>query len=113
MVARPKILCVGQPPNGAESALGATPDFEVVQATSPLEGLAQLAREEFAAVHIYPDSDIGPAEFAKLVQSERILEAIPDGVTLLDAKNAIVWANQPIRNWCRRSLHAKPAPNPP
>ena len=102
MVARPKILCVGQPPNGAESALAATHDFEVVQATSPLEGLAQLAREEFAAVHIYPDSDIGPAEFAKLVQSERILEAIPDGVTLLDAKNAVVWANQPIRDWCKK-----------
>ncbi|MCO6457974.1 MAG: response regulator [Pirellulaceae bacterium] len=36
----------------------------------------------------------------RLLENERILEGMPDGVALLDAENTIVWANQAFRNWC-------------
>ncbi|MCE9545744.1 MAG: response regulator [Planctomycetia bacterium] len=42
------------------------------------------------------------AQLARLLQNERILESMPDGVVLLDADNKIIWHNERIRSWCGR-----------
>ena len=106
MSAKPKILCVGVPPSGAESAFDLGERFEVIHAQTALDGLAQLVHEEFAFVHIYPDHVINANDFAKLVQSEKILESIPDGVALLDPKNQIIWANEPLKRWANKACVA-------
>ena len=35
----------------------------------------------------------------KLLQNERILEGMPDGIVLLDAENTIIWGNGRLREW--------------
>jgi CheY-like chemotaxis protein len=37
-----------------------------------------------------------------LLQNERILEGMPDGLVLLDAENTILWANEQVRQWAQR-----------
>lgn len=48
-----------------------------------------------AGEQLQQTSPIGP-----YLQSLRILEAMPDGVALIDKNNAIVWANERFRQWC-------------
>ncbi len=41
-------------------------------------------------------------QLGKLLQNERILEGMPDGVVLLDADNTIIWGNGRLREWTGR-----------
>ncbi len=98
---KPKILCVGQPASENAGLLDKiTDDYEVVQVNTRLRAFAQLARKNFIAIYVYPEpGERDGLELAKWTQSERILESMPDGVALLNADNAIVWANQRLKDW--------------
>ena len=98
---KPKILCVGQPASEYVGLLDRFPEgFDLVQVNSRLRAFAQLARTNFAAIYVYPEpGERDGLALAKWTQSERILESMPDGVALLNVDNAIVWANQRLRDW--------------
>lgn len=99
---RPKVLCVGSPSQNGSAVLEQLgPDYEIIFAESPLRALAHLSHDTFAFIHVFPDTITNVLQLARLIQNERVLEGMPDGAALLDEENAIVWANQRLRQWTK------------
>lgn len=104
VTAKPKILVVCDSRERDErllAQLGET--FDVVIAESMLRALARLKRDNFAGVfagsaHLQEAFQVG-----KLLQNERILQGMPEGVVLLDHDNTIVWGNGRLSEWSGRS----------
>ncbi|HEX4132062.1 MAG TPA: response regulator [Pirellulales bacterium] len=106
----PKLLIVAdhqaEQADGADAAaierLGAV--FEIVQVPDSMLALGRLAREEFAGVYIAGGFQKDAATVGGLLQNERILQGMPDGVVLLDSDNTILWGNGRLREWCNRDI---------
>ncbi len=79
------------------------PDAELVRADSVPSAIALLQKERFDGV--YADtSDLTLLRRAgSVIQADRILEALVDGVALVDPDLRIVWANAEFRKWCAAS----------
>lgn len=101
---RAKVLCVTSEAR-ADAALveQLQSSFDVEVVHGAIRALARLARDEFAAVYVGSGYLQNAFELGKLLQNERILEGMPDGVVLLDADRTIIWGNQRLRKWCGRS----------
>jgi CheY-like chemotaxis protein/GAF domain-containing protein len=100
---RPKILYLG----GAHDAqvdlqrrLG--DDVEVVPLDSSLKALALMGRGDFTAVYVDADRFKEASDVGRLLQNDRILQGMPDGVVLLDAENTIIWGNGRLREWTKQ-----------
>lgn len=75
-------------------------EVEFVYADSLPQALALLRQEQFSAILI-DVHDFNLLEKAKAVlQADRILELLEDGVALIDEQWRIVWANSRFRSWC-------------
>jgi CheY-like chemotaxis protein/PAS domain-containing protein len=97
---KPKILCVrdrrnGSPPLPTDQLSG----YEVVEVQSPLRALARLTRENYAGMFVMSDHLKDVLHLGRLLQNDRILDGMPDGVALLDMENIIIWANQRLQSW--------------
>ncbi|MDZ4820608.1 MAG: two-component system response regulator, partial [Planctomycetota bacterium] len=103
MSSKPKILVVREPRDGEQHSLpnwsGA---YETEEVSSPLKALARLARESFSGVYVTSAHLTEAFRIGKLLQNERILEGMPDGVVLLDSDNMIIWGNGRLNEWCGR-----------
>ncbi len=101
--AKPKLLFVGDVQPRQQPLLGELRHtFDVVEVQSPLRALSRLTRESFAGLYVASDH-IGDAfHIGKLLQNERILEGMPDGIVVLDAENTIIWGNGRLREWTKR-----------
>jgi CheY-like chemotaxis protein len=98
---RPRILVLGEAgPERDGWRRRCAPDSELVTATSLGDALERLRREHFDAVLTNP-ADPGVLETIRLaLQSERILDAVPDGLALVDFDLKIAWANPTFTEWC-------------
>ena len=76
-------------------------DIEVVD-TSPIRALSQLGSGDFIGIYADADHFAEVINAARLVQNERILQGMPDGVVLLDSDNTILWGNGRLREWTGR-----------
>lgn len=99
--AKPKILWIGDPDKDwSPLARQVRDEYEVVPIDSPFQS-NELAREAvgvfIGADHLHEGVWLG-----RLLQNERILERMPDGVALLDSENNICWANDCLKNWLGR-----------
>ena len=103
MAARSKILVVGDSQGRHEKLLSELGEScDVVVSASMLTALGQLKRDDFAGVYVLSDQ-LGEAfQVGKLLQNERILERLPDGVVLLDSDNTIIWSNGRLAEWSGR-----------
>ena len=97
MADKPKILLIG---NGHESGGDVSSvlqdRYELVPVENPYLALSLLAdrKREYDGVFV-PSGFLGDAfELGVRLQSERILEGMPDGVALLDGENNIIWGIQ-------------------
>ncbi len=100
MTAKPKLLYVRGSRDGQEPRLDTLCDaFDVVSVQSPIRALARLAREDFAGVYLGGEHVREALQVGKLLQNERILQGMPDGVVLLDGENSILWGNGRLREW--------------
>jgi two-component system, sensor histidine kinase SagS len=100
---RPKILYLG----GAHDArvdlqarLGA--GVELVEPASSLRALALLGQDEFDGVYVDADRFSEASDVGRLLQNDRILQGMPDGVVLLDSEGTILWGNGRLREWTGR-----------
>jgi two-component system, sensor histidine kinase SagS len=98
----PKVLCLGGTHN-AQVALRKRfgDDIEVVD-TSPIRALSQLGSGEYIGIYADADHFAEVINAARLVQNERVLQGMPDGVVLLDSDNKILWGNGRLREWTGR-----------
>lgn len=99
----PKILCIGDPSLRDNAVIDRLKEssYEVVEVQTSVEALARLVRETFASVLVYSSDIADQIRIGSLLQSERILEGMPDGLVLLDDKNTIFWAN----DWVSKYAH--------
>lgn len=95
---KPKVLLVGEA-NDRTSPLPAAcgEQFDLVQVHDAREALAVLAQDGCAGVLAFPSQ---AKAWDSLLQNERLLEQLPDGVALLDKENNVAWANGRFRTWC-------------
>ena len=101
MSTRPKILCLGTTEEADQQLPAAVRDsFEVVRASGAMEALASLSRDDFAAVFTGSEPLGDALQLGRLIQNQRILDGMPDGVVLLDSNNQVIWGNKQFRRWC-------------
>ncbi|GIW82417.1 MAG: two-component system response regulator [Gemmatales bacterium] len=96
---RPRILVIEGARNSAGDLLEQA-DFDVVRVENLASGLPLLRSEHFDGV--YADTrDSSVRQWAgNLLQSERILESLSDGISVVNADLKIVWANSTFEKWC-------------
>jgi len=100
LTSKSKILLVCDSRENAEQLLAhAAESHEVVVAVNPLRALAHLTRERFAGVYVSSEYLQETLQLAKLLQTEQVLEGMPDGVVLLDSDNSIIWCNGRLCEW--------------
>ncbi|HUY87755.1 MAG TPA: response regulator [Pirellulales bacterium] len=105
MSAKPKLLMVrGSREKRLPDLAPLSGVFEIVEVRSPIRALVRLGREgdEFAGVYVDAEHLREALKVGKLLQNERILQGMPDGVVLLDSDNSILWGNGRLREWARR-----------
>ena len=103
MSSKPKILVIREPSAPNNASLPNWGDaFETEEVSSPLRALARLAREQYAGIYVAGSHATEAFRLGKLLQNERILEGMPDGVVLLDADNTIIWGNGRLNEWSGR-----------
>ncbi|MCC6493802.1 MAG: response regulator [Pirellulales bacterium] len=100
---RPKILYLG----GANDALVRLQErlggeVEVVPLSSSHKALDLMGGKEYAGLYADADYFAEAIEVGRLMQHDRILANMPDGVVLLDAENMVIWGNGRLREWTKR-----------
>jgi CheY-like chemotaxis protein len=98
---KPKILVVREPAsaNGLPKWGEA---YQTEEVESPLRALARLARDHYDGIYVTGSHVSEAFRLGRLLQNERILEGMPDGVVLLDHENTIVWGNGRMSEWSGR-----------
>ncbi len=103
MSVKPAILFVSDSDDGNETLLAQlSQSHDIIIERSPIQAMARLARERFAGIYVDGTRLEQAPEIGKLLESERILENMPDGVVLLDSGNVILWGNGRVREWSKR-----------
>jgi two-component system, sensor histidine kinase SagS len=103
LAAKPKLLYVGEAqPDNLRLLDQLNDSYDVVQVQSPLRALGRLARESFAGLYVEPDHLGDAFQIGRLLQNDRILEGMPDGIVVLDSENTIIWGNGRLREWTGR-----------
>jgi CheY-like chemotaxis protein/PAS domain-containing protein len=74
-------------------------DIEVVPLNSSLKALAMMGRGDFSGIYVDADRFDEASDVGRLLQNDRILQGMPDGVVLLDADNNILWGNGRLAEW--------------
>ena len=103
MSSKPKLLYVSRSRDGQDARVAPLREaFDVVHVQGPIRALAKLARDDFAAIYVDGQHIDEALRIGKLLQNERILQGMPDGVVLLDSDNTILWGNGRLREWTGR-----------
>lgn len=103
MVAAKKVLWVrtsaSSEPSNNETLSRMAADCEVEDVIGPVAALTKLSRSHYAGVFL--DGQLSDAESSviRLLQSERILDGMPDGVALVNSEMVVTWANSCLRSW--------------
>jgi CheY-like chemotaxis protein/PAS domain-containing protein len=100
----PRILCLGGT-HDEQVALSKRfgDEVEIVEVSSPVRALALLAGGGFAGIYADADHFAEVMDIGRLVQNERILQGMPDGVVMLTGDNTILWGNGRLKEWTGRT----------
>jgi CheY-like chemotaxis protein len=74
-------------------------EFNMEQVASPVAALGKLARNRFSGVFLEGQSPEATGKIIRLLQSERILDGMPEGVALVTADMQVTWVNSCLRMW--------------
>jgi len=72
---------------------------DVVEVDNSVEALSEIVQGSFSSVLVFSDKIEEQFRIESLLQNERILGGMPDGVVLLDQKNTLLWANDRVAKW--------------
>ncbi len=98
----PKILCLGGTHDAQVSLQERFGDDVQIVDVTPMRALSQLGSGDYIGIYADADHFTEVIDVARLMQNERILQGMPDGVVLLDSDNTILWANGRLREWTGR-----------
>ncbi|HJT78339.1 MAG TPA: GAF domain-containing protein, partial [Gemmataceae bacterium] len=101
MAERPRILVLEGPGRPPDDLLQRCQEaFDVVRVGSLMEALARLRREPFDRFLADPADPALREAAGGLFQAERILQALGEGVAVIDAELRVTWANPTFEAWC-------------
>jgi CheY-like chemotaxis protein/PAS domain-containing protein len=98
----PKLLCLGGTHDAQVALRARFGDHVEIVDTTPVRALSHLTSDEYIGIYADADHFAEVINVARLVQNERILQGMPDGVVLLGSDNTILWANGRLREWTGR-----------
>jgi CheY-like chemotaxis protein len=84
------------------------PDCDVVRVDSAAQGIALLRSERFDGVFLDPTDPAVTEVTGNLPQAERILQAMADGMAVVDVDLRILWANPTFELWCNGPPGGRP-----
>lgn len=99
---RPKVLCLGGTHDAQVALRDRFGEDVIVEEVSPLRALQRLSSGEYIGIYADADHFAEVINVARLLQNERVLQGMPDGVALLAADSTILWANERLREWTGR-----------
>jgi CheY-like chemotaxis protein/PAS domain-containing protein len=100
---KPKLLFVGDSHSRERELLDQLRQtYDVTESANPLRALSRLARDSYAGLFVTSEHLGDAFQIGKLLENERILEGMPDGIVVLDAENTIIWGNGRLREWVKR-----------
>src|SRR5262245_46702088 len=102
---KPRVLCVSDASgscNQLQEQLRRS--CEVVEVRGPLRALATLAKHPFEGVYVAAGHLREALRIGKLLENERVLDGMPDGVVVIDPDNVILWANAQFLRWVGREV---------
>jgi CheY-like chemotaxis protein/GAF domain-containing protein len=100
---KPRVLFVGGPTeNAADLPAGAESLFDVVKVQNPIRALAKLTHEDFDALFVSKEHFQEALRVGRLLENNRVLEAMPDAVAVVDAGSTILWNNDRLRCWANK-----------
>src|SRR5207249_3098987 len=98
---RARILLLNSPGNRAGEVLErCQPDCDIVRVDSVAQGMALLRDESFDGVFLDPTDPAVRDVTGKLPHAEQILQAMADGMAVVDPDLKILWANPTFELWC-------------
>ena len=98
---KPKILWIGQSSAAADPVIEQLRQHhEVVPIESSFR--APALAPDIVGVYVGAQLLQEGVWLGRLLQNERILEGMPDGVALLDSVNTVLWANDCLKSWLNR-----------
>src|SRR5262245_37155 len=101
MLDRPRILLLNTTANRASQMLDrCRPDCDIVHVDNVVQGVALLRSERFDGVMLDPNDPAIRDLSGSMPQAERILQAMADGMAVVDAELKILWANPTFELWC-------------
>lgn len=100
MSERPRILILEGPNHSVDDLLqSGAPEYVRVHVDNLARGLAMAGTERFDGVFV-DTRDTALRHWAgNLLQAERVVESLPDGVAVVNADLRIVWANPTFESW--------------
>lgn len=101
---KPRVLCLtgsGHFSDQLRDQLG--PAVELVQVSTPVRALAQIAHGDFTGVYADATHFADALNAGRLIQNEQILRGMPDGVVVLDGNSRILWGNGRLSEWLGRN----------
>jgi CheY-like chemotaxis protein len=100
---KPKVLCVSDASGSCnELQEQLRQSCDVVEVRGSLRALATLAKQPFDGVYVASGHLREALQMGKLLEHERVLDGMPDGVVVIDPDNAILWANAQFLRWISR-----------
>ncbi len=104
----PKVLWITSslPANSdhSETKTRLAAQVDVEEVATPVEALSRISRNAYSGVFLDGERVGAEESVIRLLQSERILDGMPDGVALVNADMIVTWANTCLRDWS--PLHA-------
>ena len=94
-----KVLWVGPASEQAFPTGQLAEHFQIEHVESPMEAVTKLAHSAYSGVFLHGRSIDAATHMVRMLQSERILDGMPDGVALVTSEMNITWANHCMRGW--------------
>jgi len=80
---------------------------ELVYVDNVPRALALLQREHFDGIYAATDDLTLIQQAGTLLQADRVLQSLPDGVAVVDSSVHVVWANKRFQEWCGGPVEGK------
>ena len=94
-----KVLWVGPASEQAFPTGQLAEHFQIEHVDSPMDAVSKLAHSVYSGVFLHGQSLAAATNMVRMLQSERILDGMPDGVALVTSEMNITWANGCMRAW--------------
>ncbi|HBE68439.1 MAG TPA: two-component system response regulator [Planctomycetaceae bacterium] len=94
-----RISVAGSQPRGQHGHVQFADDVQTESVTSAVEAIARMSGQAYDGVLLDGCGEECDDRMIRFLQSERILDGMPDGVALINSEMVVTWANSKLCAW--------------